>query len=146
MKRIGIRLTVSLDLNYRAKLWKWGKPAREVMPCAATSFPNSCLLDNRKRIAEKLQNPRILQISFKTLRHWKATAEYHRTKDILHVMRLLGHKNIKNTLVCAHMGDFGGDDFICRLARDVDEAKELVEGGFDYVTDMHGTKLFRKRK
>jgi len=24
-------LTVSLDLNYRAKLWKWGKPAREVM-------------------------------------------------------------------------------------------------------------------
>jgi 2-dehydro-3-deoxygluconokinase len=24
-------LTVSLDLNYRAKLWKWGKTAREVM-------------------------------------------------------------------------------------------------------------------
>ena len=28
-KKMG--LTVSLDLNYRAKLWKWGKPAREVM-------------------------------------------------------------------------------------------------------------------
>jgi 2-dehydro-3-deoxygluconokinase len=25
-------LTVSCDLNYRAKLWKWGKPAGEVMP------------------------------------------------------------------------------------------------------------------
>jgi 2-dehydro-3-deoxygluconokinase len=25
-------LTVSCDLNYRAKLWKWGKQAREVMP------------------------------------------------------------------------------------------------------------------
>jgi 2-dehydro-3-deoxygluconokinase len=25
-------LTVSCDLNYRAKLWKWGKEAREVMP------------------------------------------------------------------------------------------------------------------
>lgn len=24
-------VTVSVDLNYRAKLWKWGKPAREVM-------------------------------------------------------------------------------------------------------------------
>lgn len=24
-------VTVSLDLNYRAKLWKWGKPAKEVM-------------------------------------------------------------------------------------------------------------------
>jgi integrase len=102
--------------------------------------------DNRKRIAEKLQNPRIRQISFKTLRHWKATAEYHKTKDILHVMRLLGHKNIKNTLVYTHLVDFGGDDFICNAARTVDEAKELVESGFEYVTDVEGMKLFRKRK
>ena len=29
-KRLG--LTVSCDLNYRAKLWKWGKSAAEVMP------------------------------------------------------------------------------------------------------------------
>jgi len=29
-KRLG--LTVSCDLNYRAKLWKWGKTAAEVMP------------------------------------------------------------------------------------------------------------------
>jgi integrase len=101
---------------------------------------------NRKRIAEKLQNPRIRQISFKTLRHWKATAEYHKTKDILHVMRLLGHKNIKNTLVYTHLVDFGGDDFICKAARTVDEAKELVESGFEYVTDIEGMKLFRQRK
>lgn len=26
-----MRVTVSIDLNYRAKLWKWGTPAREVM-------------------------------------------------------------------------------------------------------------------
>ena len=53
----------------------------------------------RKRIAQKLGNPRLNQITFHTFRHWKATMEYHKTKDILHVMRLLGHKNIKNTLV-----------------------------------------------
>ena len=70
----------------------------------------------RRRIAEKLQNPRIRQISFKTLRHWKATVEYHRTKDILHVMRLLGHKNIKNTLVYTHLVDFGGDEYVWREA------------------------------
>ena len=28
----GNGLTVSCDLNYRSKLWKWGKPASEVMP------------------------------------------------------------------------------------------------------------------
>jgi site-specific recombinase XerC len=25
--------------------------------------------------------------------------EYHKTRDIIHVMQILGHKNIKNTLV-----------------------------------------------
>ena len=58
----------------------------------------------RWRIAQKLQNPRIERITFKTLRHFKATMEYHKTKDILHVMQLLGHKNIRNTLVYTHLG------------------------------------------
>ena len=46
----------------------------------------------RKRAAHKLGNPRLLQISFHTLRHWKGTMEYRKTKDILHVMQTLGHK------------------------------------------------------
>jgi len=49
----------------------------------------------RKRLASKLQNPRLLRISFHTIRHWKATMEYHETKVILHVMKFLGHKSIK---------------------------------------------------
>jgi integrase len=53
----------------------------------------------RRRIAYNLGNPRLLRITFHTLRHWKATTEYHKTKDILYVMQLLGHKNIKNTLI-----------------------------------------------
>jgi hypothetical protein len=53
----------------------------------------------RKRAAFDLQNPRLMKISFKTLRTWGGTWEYHRTKDILYVMQLLGHKNIKNTLI-----------------------------------------------
>jgi len=49
----------------------------------------------RKRAANKLDNPRLNQITFHTFRHWKATMEYHKTKDILYVMRLLGHKTSK---------------------------------------------------
>jgi hypothetical protein len=72
--------------------------------------------------------------------------EYHRTKDIQHVMQLLGHKSIKNTLVYTHLIDFGGDEFVCKVAKNVGEAKTLVESGFDYVTDIESMKLFRKRK
>jgi integrase len=100
----------------------------------------------RKEAAKRLGNARLNAISFRTLRHFKATMEYHRTKDILHVMQLLGHKSIKNTLVYTHLVDFGGDEFICKVAKNVNEAKGLVEDGCDYVTDIEGVKLFRKRK
>jgi integrase len=100
----------------------------------------------RKLIALKLQNPRICQISFKTFRHFKATTLYAKTKDILLVMRTLGHKNINNTLVYTHLVDFQNDDWICKTAGTVDEAKTLVESGFEYVTEIENVKLFRKRK
>jgi integrase len=100
----------------------------------------------RKDAAKRLGNPRLSAISFRTLRHFKATMEYHRTKDILHVMQLLGHKSIKNTLVYTHLVDFGSDEYVCKIAKTVDDAKVMVEDGFDYVTDIDGMKLFRKRK
>lgn len=102
----------------------------------------------RKRTAHKLGNPRLLQITFHTLRHWKATTEYHKTKDILHVMRLLGHRNIKNTLVYTQLVDAVGDEdeFVSKVAKTVDEARALVEVGFEYVCDVEDAKLFRKRK
>jgi len=100
----------------------------------------------RKEIAEKLGNPRIRQIGFKTLRHWKATNLYHRTRDILLVQRVLGHKDIRNTLVYTHLIDTSNDDCVCKTAGSVEDAKELIEEGFEYVTEYAGVKLFRKRK
>jgi integrase len=103
----------------------------------------------RRKIAFKLSNPRLLQISFHTFRHWKATMEYYKTKDILHVMRLLGHKNIKNTLIYTQLiENVEGNDseYISKVAGTVEEARALVEAGFEYVCDIEGVKIFRKRK
>jgi integrase/predicted RNA-binding Zn-ribbon protein involved in translation (DUF1610 family) len=102
--------------------------------------------EQRKRIALKLRNPRLLKISFVTLRHWKATMEYAKTKDILHVMRLLGHKNIQNTLVYTHLVDFKDNEYVCKAAWTLEEAQRLIEAGFEYVCEFEGAKLFRKRK
>jgi integrase len=100
----------------------------------------------RARIAVKLQNPRLRSISFKTLRHFKATMEYHRTKDILHVMEILGHKNIRNTLMYTHLVNWESEEFVSNVAKTVKEAQELVESGFEYVCDVEEYKVFRKRK
>jgi integrase len=100
----------------------------------------------RRKIAIKLQNPRILNISFHTFRHWKATMEYHKTKDILHVMKVLGHKNINNTLVYTQLVDFGDDEYTVRAAHGIEGDKQLIEAGFEYATERDGYKIYRKRK
>lgn len=100
----------------------------------------------RRKIAFKLNNPRLLQISFHTFRHWKATMEYHKTKDILHVMQLLGHKNIKYTLKYTQLVNFKNDEYTCKVAKNPKEIKELIEAGFEYVTEQDNLKFFRKRK
>ncbi|MCS7114451.1 MAG: site-specific integrase [Candidatus Bathyarchaeota archaeon] len=116
-----------------------------------TIFPNvttmrKSFVRQRKRLAQKLQNPRLLQITFHTFRHWKATMTYAKTKDILHVMKL-GHKNIKNTLIYTQLIDFKDDEFTCKAAATSEEAKQLIEAGFEYVcTTTDDVMLFRKRK
>jgi hypothetical protein len=37
-------------------------------------------------------------------------------------------------------------EFTCRVAKTVEEVKELIEAGFHLVTDMDDKKLFRKPK
>ena len=100
----------------------------------------------RARVALKLKNQRILKITFHTLRHWKAPMECYKTKDILHVMKLLGHKNIQNTLIYTQLVNFEADEYHSAVAKTIEEACELIEAGFEYVCDMDDVKLFRKRK
>jgi len=104
----------------------------------------------RKQLAFKLNNPRLLQISFHTFRHWKGTMEYHKTKDILHVKELLGHKNIQNTLIYITIDKAifqnTTEEFHVKTAKTVEEACKLIEVGFEYVCEINGVKIFRKRK
>jgi len=66
-----------------------------------------------------------------TLRHWKATMLYHQTKDILCVMNFLGHKNIKNTLIYTQLVNPAEDEYVSKVARTVNEARELVEAALN---------------
>jgi len=106
----------------------------------------------RRRLACKLNNPRLKAITFTTLRHWKGTMEYHRTRSLMHVKAFLGHKNIQNTILYVHLEallfDEGNDEFHVTVAKNVKEASNLVKVGFQYVTGEYddGGKIFRKRK
>jgi integrase len=100
----------------------------------------------RKRITAKLKNSRLTQITFHTFRHWKATMEYHKTRDILHVMQVLGHRSIRNTMMYTQLVDFKEDDYVARIAHSEEETCQLIEAGFEFVCDFGSNKVFRKRK
>ena len=103
-------------------------------------------IKNRQRTAKKLKKPQLNKITLYSFRHYYATMLYHKTKDILHVMRQLGHRNIENTLIYTHLIDFQEDEYHVRTAKTVEEACKLVESGFEYITEIEDVKLFRKRK
>ncbi len=113
--------------------------------CSHRHFSRTFRLQ-RKKVANKLKNDRILKIHFHTLRHWKATMEYAKTKDILHVMKMLGHRNIQNTLLYTQLISFESDQFHSATAKTVLDAQKLIEAGFEYVCEFNETKIFKKRK
>ena len=103
----------------------------------------------RRRISEKLKNPRINLISLRVFRHWKATMEYVKTKDLLHVKEILGHKNVTNTLKYIHLANAitkHQSDYTSKVAKTIEDARKLIEAGFEFVTEIDGVQLFRKRK
>ncbi len=116
--------------------------------CIHSIRTNYCA--QRNRTASKLGNPRIKKITFHTLRHFKGTMEYHKTKDIVHVKYVLGHKNIKNTMIYINLEQAlfltENDEWITKVAKTIEEAQPLIEAGFTEATDYNGIKIFKKRK
>lgn len=105
----------------------------------------------RKRLAAKLQNPRLLKMTFHTFRHWKATTLYHQTKDPYYVKEFLGHRSIKNTEIYITIertifSESNDDEFTVKVTCKPEEIKNLLEVGFQYICEKDGMLFFRKRK
>jgi integrase len=100
----------------------------------------------RNSLAEKLHDPSLKNIRLYDLRHYFATTLYAKTRDILLVKQQMGHKKIETTLIYTQLLNLSEDEWTCKAATNVKEATQLIENGFEYITEMDGTKLFRKRK
>ena len=77
--------------------------------------------------------------------------EYHKTKDPYPVKQLLGHKSLRNTEIYINLeqaifSEVEDNENTTRITKTVKGARALIEVGFEFVTDMDGYKLFRKRK
>jgi integrase len=97
--------------------------------------------------ARVLQNPRLLKISFKSFRHWGGSMIAHYTNgNVLTVKKLLRHKRIENTMKYISMIHFEDDEFEVTTATTIEEAKQILSAGFNYITEKNGVMLFRRPK
>jgi integrase len=117
-----------------------------------TPFPSSRSMGEmwrrtRNRLAKKLNQSELKNIPMRNLRHHFATYKYDQTKDILLLKTLLGHKKLETTMfyvqLIAHDSD---EEYTVKTASNVKEATDLIEHGFQYVTEIDNIKIFRKRK
>jgi hypothetical protein len=71
-------------------------------------------------------------------------------RDILQVQQVLGHRDLRNTLIHIKLEKAlfqnADDEFHVKVAQNLDEACRLLEVGFEYVTEIDGTRIFKKRK
>jgi len=102
---------------------------------------------HRNTVAKKLQDPSLKNIRLYDLRHFYATMLYQKTRDILLVKQQMGHKKLETTLIYTQLLAFNQEEeYTIRTAQNVKEATELLEHGFQYVQEMDGMSLYRKRK
>jgi integrase len=100
----------------------------------------------RNRLANKLHDQTIRSIRLYDLRHYYATTLYAKTRDILLVKQQMGHKKIETTLIYTQLLNLNEDEWTCKTANNIKDATALIEAGFEYITEIDGNKLFRKRK
>jgi integrase len=133
-------LLVSLPKNNERLFRKRPKNSR------SSAFHNRMI-----RLAKIHNNPRMLKIHFHTFRHCKALREYHKTRDILHVRSILGHRSIKTTyryvrLYTQIYKPQQPNNFITKIASTKEERCELINDGWELIDKDNEDWYFRKPK
>jgi len=100
----------------------------------------------RDILAEKLKDPSLKKVNLYSLRHFYACKLYHQTRNIVLVKEMMGHRKIERTMTYVKLMDLGEEEFVSAVAKNLSEAYKLIEEGYEYVCEMEGVKLFRKRK
>lgn len=122
------------------------KKSKQVFPMSYRTAAQ-CLRTLRKRVAQKLQNPRLPSICFKSYRHWGGSMLAHYTNgNVLTIQKALRHKNIQSTMKYIHTIQFKDEDFEIATATTEEEIKQLGSSGFQKYDEMNGIHFYRKPK
>ncbi len=82
-------MTLKISFHLTARIQRLPQRNARVFACKDLDDFRRRYEDMKNSLVVKLQNPRLKEFAFRNFRHWKATTEYRKTKDILHIKWLL---------------------------------------------------------
>lgn len=103
----------------------------------------------RKQLDEQYPAYRLRAVHFHSFRTWRATWEYYQTKDVRHVMDLLGIVNPWLVNVYVQLAQailLREDDYDVKQAKCPEEATELGSMGYQKFDEFGEVHLYRKLK
>ena len=113
--------------------------------CAATLFR---LL--RKRAAKRLQNPQLLNISFKSYRHFGGSMmAFYTNGNVMKVKAALRHRRVENTMKYIHaVENIKEEDFEETMATTPEDVRKLGKAGWTKYDEMtvNGVQIHFYRK
>ena len=130
-------------------LSRLSKESLRIFP-ESMSAMKSNLHRSRRRLAAKMNNPRLLTIHFIRYAIGKVQWDIIKPRISYTSKSWLGHRNIQNTLryINIEKGLFTArsDEFHVKVAKNPKDIKELLEPGFECICEKDSLLFFRKRK
>jgi hypothetical protein len=102
----------------------------------------------RTKAAQIHNDPTLTTIPMKNLRNYSGAQFYLKyDKDTIGTMRHLRHKKLETTMHYLRAIVLDQEpEYISRTAKTIEEDQQLINAGFQYITERDGIKLYRKRK
>jgi integrase len=103
-------------------------------------------LKHREKLAAELNEPEILKCSFKTFRTFYGTKCSYKFRDPFEVKYRMGHVQLKTTELYIRREQAMSYEYTSLVTHTIEEAKQAIEDGFEYITDQDNVKIWRKPK
>lgn len=102
----------------------------------------------RKKEAYLSQNPKLLKITFRSIRHYGGTFYAQQTNgNVIATQKALRHKSILSTMKYIDQTvQFKDDDYDVQTATTIEEIKNLGVAGFVKFDEINGVHFYRKPK
>lgn len=101
---------------------------------------------HRVKLAKELNEPKILNCSFKTFRTYFITNCSYKFNDPFEVQYRAGHTQMSTTQLYIRREGSMNREYVSRVTRTIEEAQQAIEQGYHYVTDVEDVKLWQKPK